>query len=193
MISLTVWISKDQVIERIINKRTCTEIMRIIGIDPGYAITGWGLIENKPDLKVIEYGAVSTDAGIPPAKRLLFLYNEINEVLETFKPDAAVIESLFFSTNKKTASGVFQARGVLLLALENYGCRILEIPPVTIKQSVTGSGKAKKDEVLRMVMRLLKIENKISPDDISDALAGAIAGAFHLSSEAYYAAVKGAK
>ena len=167
--------------------------MKIIGIDPGYAITGWGVIENKPSLKPVEYGAILSDAKMPPGERLSIIYRNIKDILNLYKPEAAVLESLYFSSNKKTASGVYQARGVLLLALTEFGCRILEISPVTIKQTVTGSGKANKNEIMRMVQRLLNIESKISPDDISDALAGAIAGAFHLSSESYYRAVKEAK
>ena len=167
--------------------------MKIIGIDPGYAITGWGVIESKPNLKVVDYGAVLTSPEMESGKRLSVVYEEAGKILKEHKPDVAVVEELFFSSNKKTAPGVYQARGVLLLALIHHGCRILEIPPVTIKNSVAGSGRAKKGEVMRMVMRLLNIQEAIKPDDISDALAGAIAGAFHLSSESYYRAVKGSK
>ena len=167
--------------------------MKIIGIDPGYAITGWGVIESKPALRAVEYGAIFSEAGLTPGERLSILYRNIVEVLNNHNPDAAVIENLFFSNNKKTAAEVYQARGVLLLALTQHVSRILEISPVSIKQAVSGSGRAKKGDVLRMVRRLLNIEEKISPDDISDALAGAIAGAFQLSSERYYQAVKGAK
>jgi crossover junction endodeoxyribonuclease RuvC len=167
--------------------------MKIIGIDPGYAITGWGVIESKPSLKAVEYGAIYSDAGLSSGERLSIMYRNIVDVLKKHKPEAAVLENLFFSTNKKTAAEVYQARGVLLLALTDHVSRILEISPVTIKQTVTGSGRAKKNDVLRMVRRLLNIEEKISPDDISDALAGAIAGAFHMSSESYYRAIKEAK
>ena len=147
-----------------------------MGIDPGYAITGWGIIESKPSLIAVDYGAIYSSAQLSPGERLSTLYAQMVNILSEHKPDAAVIENLFFSNNKKTAAEVYQARGVLLLALTDNVERILEISPVTIKQAVTGSGKAKKADVLRMVQRLLNIQEKISPDDISDALAGAIAG-----------------
>lgn len=164
---------------------------RILGIDPGYAITGWGLIEAKPVLKTTAYGAVTTMSGIPLEERLAVLFLELNEIIDLHSPDCAVVEKLFFSANKTTAEGVYEARGVILLSLALKNIPVMELTPLKIKQCVAGSGRASKADVIRMVRRLLSIENKIKYDDTSDALAGAIAGAFHLSSEKMYRAIKG--
>jgi len=152
--------------------------MKVIGIDPGYGITGWGVVEmgSARQFKCSGYGVVRTEAQLPLHRRLAVLYDEVFRLLSDFKPECAVVESLYFSSNRTTAGAVYQARGVILLAIAGHDIELMELGPGTIKNAVTGSGRAQKRDVIRMVERLLNL-SKISPDDAADALAGAIAGA----------------
>ncbi len=149
--------------------------MIILGIDPGYAIVGIGVIEyvgNK--FRPIEYSAITTNAHTPTSLRLKTIYDEINKFLDKYKPDAIAIEELFFNSNAKTAIAVAQARGVLIVAATNRGIPIYEYTPLQIKQAVTGYGRADKNQVQQMVKMLLNLNAIPKPDDAADALAVAI-------------------
>lgn len=149
--------------------------MIILGIDPGYAIVGIGVIEyvgNK--FRPLEYNAITTQAHTPTSLRLKTLYDEINIFIDKYKPDAIAIEELFFNSNAKTAILVAQARGVLIVAATNKGIPIFEYTPLQIKQAVTGYGRADKNQVQQMVKMLLSLNVIPKPDDAADALAVAI-------------------
>ncbi|MBQ5398257.1 MAG: crossover junction endodeoxyribonuclease RuvC [Ruminococcus sp.] len=149
--------------------------MIILGIDPGYAIVGWGLIEHKNhSFRPLRYGAVTTDADMDFNLRLKVIYEDISEVISSFKPEAVAIEKLYFTTNQKTAIMVAEARGVILLAAKQAGLPIFEYTPLQVKTAVTGYGKAKKPQVMEMTRRLLKLPEIPKPDDTADALAIAI-------------------
>ena len=149
--------------------------MKILGIDPGYAILGYGVIEkigNK--FKVCSYGAVTTDAKMEMTDRLECLYDSLREIIQEEKPDVAAIEQLFFNTNAKTAIMVGQARGVAILACVKGGLEIEEYTPLQIKQALVGYGRADKQQVQLMVKALLNLKEVPRPDDTADALAAAI-------------------
>lgn len=149
--------------------------MIILGIDPGYAIVGYGVIEyvgNK--FKVIEYGAVTTKAHTLMSNRLNIIFDELSVIIEKYKPDAFAIEELFFNTNIKTALNVGHARGVAVLAGQRGGCNIYEYTPLQVKQAVVGYGRAEKAQVQQMVKVLLNLPKVPKPDDVADALAIAI-------------------
>ncbi len=149
--------------------------MRILGIDPGYAILGYGIIEMKGNrFKVIDYGAVTTEAGMEMPDRLKVLYNSLMELIGRFEPEVASVEELFFNTNAKTAILVGQARGVALLACSNSGLEIAEYTPLQIKQALVGNGRAEKKQVQFMVKTILNLKEAPKPDDTADALAAAI-------------------
>ncbi len=159
--------------------------MIALGLDPGYAITGWGVVSSGVDgfLRPLSYGVIRTETSDSSAEKLSFIYKNIKILLEEYHPDCAVVESLFFSSNKKTAAGVYQARGAILAALGERPIVVLELGPGTIKNAVTGSGRAVKRDIIRMTSKLLGIKEKISPDDAADALAGAIAGCVYQKSK----------
>lgn len=149
--------------------------MIILGIDPGYAIVGYGVLDydgNK--FKVIEYGAITTDASMDMFDRLKSIYDDLNTVIYRTKPDFMAIEELFFNSNQKTAINVAQARGVLLLAAMNNNIKIAEYTPLQVKQAVAGYGRADKNQVQQMVKLLLGLESVPKPDDTADAVAIAI-------------------
>lgn len=149
--------------------------MIILGIDPGYAIVGIGVIEYKGGkIRYIKHGAITTPAGMPPTERLRIIYNEINMLIDKYNPDAVAIEELFFNSNQKTAIMVAQARGVLLVAVANRDIPLYEYTPLQVKQSMTGYGRADKKQIQAMVKMLLKLEGIPKPDDAADALAIAI-------------------
>ena len=149
--------------------------MIILGIDPGYAIVGIGVIEYKGGrLRYIKHGAITTPAAMPTAERLKIIYNEINILLDEYKPDAIAIEELFFNSNQKTAIMVAQARGVLLVACANRNIPLFEYTPLQVKQSLTGYGRADKKQIQTMVKMLLGLNAIPKPDDAADALAIAI-------------------
>lgn len=158
--------------------------MLVLGIDPGTAIMGYGLVEccgNR--LKPVHYGAIRTDAGTPSELRLRHIFEELTRLIGEYKPDVMGIEELFFNKNVRTAMAVGQARGVALLAAANANVALLEFTPLQVKQSVVGYGKATKDQVIFMVQKLLNIQTKLGPDDVADALAVAICAthAYNLS------------
>ena len=149
--------------------------MVILGIDPGYAIVGWGLIEYKNNtFSPLRYGAVTTKAGENFNDRLRVIYDDVCSIIKAFKPETMAIERLYFTTNQKTAIMVAEARGVILLAAKQFGLPIYEYTPLQVKTAVTGYGKAKKPQVMEMTRRLLNLPEVPSPDDTADALAIAL-------------------
>ena len=149
--------------------------MIILGIDPGYAIVGYGAVRYECNqFKPIEYGAVTTPAGMEFTSRLEMIYDGITDILSRLKPDAMSVEKLFFNTNTTTAIDVAEARGVILLAGKKACVPVFEYTPLQVKQAVTGYGKADKKQVMEMTKMLLKLEKVPKPDDTADALAMAI-------------------
>lgn len=149
--------------------------MKILGVDPGYATVGYGIIEyDNCRFKSIQNGAITTSSTISFPERLKLLYDKMTELIHTHKPDFLSIEELFFNTNIKTAMAVSHARGVLLLSAENVGLPIFEYTPLQIKQAVTGYGRADKNQVQQMVKTLMGFETVPKPDDVADAIAVAI-------------------
>lgn len=151
--------------------------MIIMGIDPGIAIVGWGIVETDPSgmkQKPLDFGAITTGASMKTEDRLLAVHREICAIVTKYKPDAAAIEELFFNTNQKTGIIVAEARGVILLALRANNIPIFEYTPLQIKSAITGYGRADKHQVIDMVTLLLGLREKPKPDDTADALAAAI-------------------
>ena len=149
--------------------------MIILGIDPGIAIMGYGIIEYKHDnFNVLDYGCVRTDNSLDMAKRLVQLYNSILYLVHKYKPDDMAVEELFFNKNAKTVMVIGQARGVSMLAGSNCGLKVYEYTPLQVKQGVVGYGRAEKAQVQQMVKTLLKLDSIPKPDDAADALAVAV-------------------
>ena len=149
--------------------------MRVIGIDPGYAIVGYGILEYSGfDFRLLEYGAVTTPAHMPFPQRLSTIYNDLTSLLEEFSPQSMSIEKLFFTSNQKTVIDVAQARGIVLLSASLKNIPVYEYTPLQVKQAVVGYGKAKKNQVMDMTRRILHMKNIPKPDDAADALAIAI-------------------
>ena len=168
--------------------------MIVLGIDPGYAIVGYGIVEYKNNkFSPITFGAVTTKAGTGFSSRLEKIYDDILSILETYKPEAVSIEKLFFNTNTTTAIDVAQARGVILLAAEKMHIPVFEYTPLQVKQSVTGYGKAEKAQVMELTRRLLKLEKCPKPDDTADALAMAICHCHSASSLIFKQMIGGRK
>ncbi len=158
--------------------------MLVMGIDPGIAITGYGLVRERPDgeIEMVAYGAVETPAGEELPMRLQQVYRGVRQLIEKHKPDSAAVERLLFGKNVTTAMAVGHARGVTLLALADCGVAITEYTPASIKQAVAGYGNAGKAQVQDMVRLLLGLDEVPRPDDAADALAVAIT---HLHSARY--------
>jgi crossover junction endodeoxyribonuclease RuvC len=155
--------------------------MRIIGIDPGIARTGWGIIEkNKQHLTPVAFGCIETQAGIEMPDRLKSIFSEISKLITIHSPNSLAIEELFFNTNAKTALIVGQARGVVMLAAAQKNISITVYTPLQVKIAVTGYGRAEKSQIGQMVKTLLKLPAIPKPDDTSDALAIALTHAFTL-------------
>ena len=149
--------------------------MKILGIDPGYAILGYGVVEKKGNkFEARACGAVTTEAGMEMPDRLKILYRSLMEIIAEQEPDAASIEELFFNTNSKTALLVGQARGVAILACANSGVPVYEYTPLQIKQALAGYGRAEKRQIQAMVKTILNLAEIPKPDDAADALAAAI-------------------
>ena len=151
--------------------------MLSLGIDPGTASLGYGLVREADDgsLVFVGCGVIRTDADTPMPQRLKQIHDELVDLVERFQPDRAAVEELFFARNVTTAITVAQARGVVLLALQNAGLPIAEYKPNAVKQSITGYGGADKSQMQEMVRLLLRLERRPRPDDAADALAVAIA------------------
>ena len=149
--------------------------MIILGIDPGYAILGWGVIEKTGNhFRTIDYGAVTTDKDMEMPDRLEALYNGLREIIEEYRPEEASIEKLFFNTNTTTAINVGQARGVAILACVKGGLKVSEYTPLEIKMALVGYGRADKKQVQFMVKTMLNLSSVPKPDDTADALAAAL-------------------
>lgn len=149
--------------------------MVILGIDPGFAIVGFGVIRaERGQQSMVQYGTITTQAGLPLPTRLLQIAQDMEELLSTFRPDAMAVEELFFTNNITTGMGVAQARGVILLAAERHKIPIFEYTPSEVKLAVVGYGKAEKSQVMDMTKRLLKLKTVPRPDDAADAVAIAL-------------------
>lgn len=149
--------------------------MRIIGIDPGYAIVGFGIIEyENSKFKTVDYGAVTTEAGTDFNRRLRIIYEDICRILDIYEPESLAIEKLYFQNNQKTAIDVAEARGVILLAAAQRNLLIREYTPLEVKKSITGYGQAVKKQVQEMTKRILHLPAIPKPDDTADALAIAV-------------------
>lgn len=149
--------------------------IRILGIDPGYAIVGFGVLDyDGLNFTPLEYGAVLTEAGTPFPERLRAIHEDIEFIFDKFKPDCMAIERLYFTNNQKTGIDVAQARGVTVLSAAKRGVPVSEYTPLQVKQSVVGYGKAEKRQVMEMTRQLLKLSQIPKPDDAADALAIAI-------------------
>ena len=149
--------------------------MLILGIDPGFAIVGWGIIESvRGNIRPVAYGAITTPAHTDLEARLLMIQNDIETLIEKYKPDEMAIEELFFNTNITTGIAVAEARGVILCTAHRLGLKISEYTPLQVKQAVVGYGKAEKHQVISMVTSLLKLPKPPKPDDAADAVAIAI-------------------
>ena len=149
--------------------------MRILGIDPGYGITGFGIIEaDRGNMQLAGCGAITTPAGMDFSARLEIIYEDMKQLLESAKPEAVAIEELFFGHNVTTAIGVAQSRGVILLAIRQAGLPVFSYKPMQVKQAVVGYGGATKHQVQEMTKRLLKLSAMPKPDDAADAVAIAL-------------------
>ncbi len=149
--------------------------MRILGIDPGYATIGFGILEaERGENRLLQYGTITTPPELEFSQRLLVIYHDMMDLLEAVKPDAVAIEELFWGHNVTTGIGVSHGRGVILLAIAQKQIPIYEYTPMQIKQSVVGYGKATKQQVMDMTRRLLKMEKVARPDDAADAIAVAL-------------------
>jgi crossover junction endodeoxyribonuclease RuvC len=149
--------------------------VRVLGVDPGTAITGWGVVEGEgQSLTMVAYGVITTPAGMPLAQRLQIIYRELGQMISRWQPDSAAIEELFFSKNAKTALAVGHGRGAAMLALANADLTITEYKPLEVKQAITGHGGADKGQMQQMVRLLLAMDELPRPDDAADALAVAI-------------------
>ncbi len=149
--------------------------MRILGIDPGIAIVGWGVIDyDRMKGKTVDYGAITTGPDMKTEDRIAEVFRQMQQIIAVYKPEAVSIEELFFNTNQKTGIIVAEARGVLLLAATLAKVPIYEYTPLQIKSAVVGYGRAEKKQVIDMVTRLLKLPSPPKPDDTADALAAAL-------------------
>jgi crossover junction endodeoxyribonuclease RuvC len=156
----------------------------VLGIDPGTATTGYGLVRKRMDgnLESVAYGTIQTPAGVAAHKRLSLLYQQLNQIILLHKPDSCVVEKLFFQRNISTAIAVGQARGVVMLAISEAGLEMAEYTPNEVKQAVAGYGNAGKKQIQEMVRVLLTLSEIPKPDDAADALAIAIT---HLNTQRY--------
>jgi crossover junction endodeoxyribonuclease RuvC len=153
-------------------------VYRIIGVDPGLASTGWGIVERKGNaVRYLSHGCIKTKASTPRAERLFFIYQEFCHVLEEWKPQVSAIETLYFGKNVTSAIPVAESRGVVSLALAQAGVTVLEFTPNAIKQGVVGQARAEKEQVQMMVKLILGLKEIPKPDHAADALAAALCAA----------------
>ncbi len=149
--------------------------MRILGIDPGYAIVGYGVVDlNRSKFTPVDFGVITTPAKIPIENRLETIYYEMSALIEKYRPDSIAIEELFFNSNHTTAIPVAEARGIILLAAKQHNVKIFEYTPLQVKSAVVGYGRAEKHQVIAMTTSLLGLPKPPKPDDAADALAIAI-------------------
>jgi crossover junction endodeoxyribonuclease RuvC len=152
--------------------------MIILGIDPGLALTGWAILDNKEEIKLIKYGCIKTRKEQEENKRLFNLYNKLKKIINKYKPQALSIEKLFFNTNAKTAFTIGEARGVIKMCATLNKLPIYEFTPLQIKDSIVGYGRADKNQVQQMVKMHLKLDKIPKPDDAADAVAAALTYCF---------------
>ena len=149
--------------------------MKILGIDPGYGITGFGIVEaHRGACRLVRCGAITTPAGMDFSARLEIIYEDMRQLLEVAKPDCVAIEELFFGQNVTTGIGVAQSRGVILLAIRQAGLEVFSYKPMQVKQAVVGYGNATKHQVQDMTRRILQLDAMPKPDDAADAIAIAL-------------------
>ncbi len=150
--------------------------MRILGIDPGLAIVGWGIVErvNGMTFRPVAYGTINTPAKTDVGERLSIIYKNLNQIIEKYSPDEMAVEQLFFNTNQTTGIVVAEARGVILLTARQHGLAVAEYTPLQVKQAVVGYGLAEKKQVIAMVTELLRLPAPPRPDDAADAVAIAL-------------------
>lgn len=157
--------------------------MRILGIDPGYAIVGYGILDYESNrFKTVDYGAILTAAKTPFCDRIEKIFDELCEIIRKYRIDALSIEKLYFNSNTTTAIDVAQARGVILLAAKKFKVPVFEYTPLQVKQAVTGYGRAEKQQIMELTKILLKLDKLPKPDDTADALAIAICHGHNSSS-----------
>ena len=157
--------------------------LTILGVDPGYAILGWGAIEyGASRYRLLDYGTVQTEKDAPWPERLKSVYEGLAGVIERYRPEVCAVEELFFNSNQKTAIKVGEARGAAVLACANAGCPVFEYTPLQVKQALTGYGRADKHQMQEMVRQILGLEKAPRPDDAADAVAVAIC---HANSSGY--------
>ena len=160
--------------------------MRMIGIDPGYATVGFGVVDyDGRSFSVVNFGAITTAPDVPFAERLMTIHADMTEILKLYKPDSLSVEKLFFNTNHTTGIDVAQARGVIMLASVQCGVEINEYTPLQVKNAVVGYGRAEKRQVQEMVRSILHLKEVPKPDDTADALALAVTHGHYASSAAY--------
>lgn len=160
--------------------------MRILGIDPGVATIGFGLVEaEKNQYRLVRCGVITTPAHTSLSSRLEQIYDDLSELLDAFRPDAVSVEELFFNTNITTGIAVAHGRGVILLACQKAGVRIYEYTPLQVKQAVVGYGRAEKKQVMDMVRRICNLKTAPKPDDAADAVALALCHARSTTSLLY--------
>lgn len=148
---------------------------KILGIDPGTAILGWGIIEkNGLNIEPLKFGCIRTSAKLKMPERLFAIFTELCDIIEDEKPDCAAIEDLFFFKNQKTIISVAEARGVAIIACETLKIPVYEYTPLQVKQALTGYGRAEKNQVQQMVKAICKLKECPKPDDVADAIAVAI-------------------
>ncbi len=152
--------------------------MKILGIDPGYGILGWSVIDKS--LKLIDFGTIETPASDLLADRLFFIHQQLEQIIHTYKPDCASIEKLFFQKNTKTAIDVAKALGVIVLTLKKFDLPFSEYTPNQVKQALTGFGRASKEQMQQMVKTIFNLKEIPEPDDAADALAIAACHSFSL-------------
>jgi len=148
--------------------------MKILGIDPGLALTGWAILEKEDRQKLIKYGCIATSKDKPANQRLLQIYQELQTIIKKYQPQVMAVEKLFFNTNAKTAFAIGEARGVIKICGILHNIPIKEFTPLQIKNSVVGYGRADKKQVQAMVKTILQLDHIPKPDDAADAVAAAI-------------------
>ncbi len=163
-------LTKNQLLFRIYT----VSVMRILGIDPGYGIVGFGVIETNNQTDVIDYGVISTPKELSLPERLEIIYSSLCSLIFSYKPDVVAVEELFYFRNQTTIIPVAEARGVILLACKKNNIKVFEYTPLQIKQALTGVGRAEKAQVQFMVKTILGLEKVPKPDDAADALAVAL-------------------
>lgn len=154
--------------------------MRVLGIDPGIGRCGFGIVDKKGSQIIpVNYGVIETYADQEPLERLNIVYEGIQELIQTYHPQSMGIETLYFNTNITTGISVAQARGVILLAAYRQSLPVIDVTPLQVKQQIAGYGRAKKSQVIAMIMRMMHITKKIDPDDAADALAIGLTAIYH--------------